>query len=195
MDRANTVNSANMNIPSNKRDAAGLESRRLEGVKLLKQGMSQSSVARQLQVSRQAVHQWASQLSEGREQALKAKGFGRPTRLSAAQVIELRNWLQRGPRAAGLPHDSWTIQRVCMLIHRRFDIEYSGPGCWGLLQRLKISLEAISSPAQDEAAASESPASIEQRPNNPARSFDYVVHTLSQRGPTARDSYFRMGSQ
>jgi transposase len=185
-----------MTIASNKRDSAGLESRRLEGVRLLKQGMSQSSVARQLQVSRQAVHQWAAQLSDGNgnEQQLKAKGFGRPARLSAAQVTELRSWLDRGPRAAGLPADGWTIQRVCLLIHRLFQVEYSGPGCWGLLQRLSISLESLP-PVQAAQLPQEAPATADARPGNPARSFDYVVRTLSKRGFSPRDAIFQMGSQ
>ena len=47
-----------------RRDFEALEGRRMEAAKLLKQGVSQSEVARRLGVHRQSVIRWARQLPQ-----------------------------------------------------------------------------------------------------------------------------------
>ena len=77
--------------------------RRLEGVKLLRQGkLSQAVIARQLGVSEAAVSQWQRQLNEGGLKALRLRrASGRPAKLNAAQLRELVRLLKQGALANG----------------------------------------------------------------------------------------------
>jgi len=127
-----------------KMDPAWLESRRLEGARLLEQGVGAAEVARHLSVSRQAVYLWRSALLvNGDGQQLKAKKLGRRERLNADQIDQLRSWLEQGPRAAECEREVWTILLVRKLIALRFGCTYSDAGCWGLLRRAQISLKDI----------------------------------------------------
>jgi len=47
-----------------RRDFEALEARRMEAARLLRQGVSQSEVARRLEVHRQSVIRWARQLAQ-----------------------------------------------------------------------------------------------------------------------------------
>jgi transposase len=56
-----------------RRDFAGLERRRMAAAELLRQGMSQSEVARRLGVHRQSVIRWARQLAQSGRAGLKLR--------------------------------------------------------------------------------------------------------------------------
>src|SRR5271170_1374396 len=61
-----------------RRDLAALEQRRMEAARLLKEGLSQSEVARELGVHRQSVSRWARELEQSGVRGLrKAKHTGR----------------------------------------------------------------------------------------------------------------------
>ena len=67
-----------------RRDFDKLEQRRLEAVDLLRQGIHQAEVARQVGAHRQSVNRWARQLEQGGKRALRKAGrAGRKPRLSA----------------------------------------------------------------------------------------------------------------
>src|SRR5208282_5056492 len=96
-----------------RRDFAALERRRMEAVRLLRQGLSQSAVARELGVHRQSVSRWARELGEAGVRGLrKAAGTGRPAKLSPAQLRDLERALKRGPEAFGFASGLWTARRV-----------------------------------------------------------------------------------
>jgi transposase len=57
-----------------RRDFGALERRRMEAAELLKQGRSQSEVARRLGVHRQSVIRWARQLAQSGRAGLKKAG-------------------------------------------------------------------------------------------------------------------------
>jgi transposase len=124
-----------------KRDFAALEERRLEAAKLLKRGVSQSEVARQLGVVRQTVAVWHKRLIEGGKQSLKRGDLGRPRQLSAQQEKELGKALMTGALAAGYPTELWTLPRVGKLIATRFGVEYSTGHLWHLLRRMGFSCQ------------------------------------------------------
>ena len=54
-----------------RRDFAALERRRMEAARLLRQGVSQSEVARRVGVHRQSVSRWAASLDEKDRAGLK----------------------------------------------------------------------------------------------------------------------------
>jgi transposase len=118
-----------------------MEQRRLEGARLLKRKVSQSEVARQVGVSRQAVALWARQLAavNGAVGKLKARPLGRPKRLDAHQCERLKKMLLKGALAAGFATELWTVKRVRALVAREFGVRYSNTGGWELLRRLGFS--------------------------------------------------------
>jgi transposase len=124
-----------------KRDLEAIEARRIAGARMLKRKVAQADVARELDVSRQAVSLWAKQLAEvnGAVGKLKAKTLGRPKRLSAEQCESLSRMLIAGALHAGFPTELWTVKRVCALVAREFGVEYTNSGCWELLRSLGFS--------------------------------------------------------
>ena len=124
-----------------KRDLEAMEQRRLEGARLLKRKVSQSEVARQVGVSRQAVALWGQPLAavNGAVGKLKARPLGRPKRLDAQQCERLRKMLVKGALAAGFVTALWTVKRVRVLIAREFGVQYSNTGGWELLRSLGFS--------------------------------------------------------
>ena len=85
-----------------RRDFEALEQRRLEALRLLRQGLNQSEVARRVWVVRQSVARWAAQARAGGKRALRQAGrAGRKPRLSAAQKVRLERRLEQGPQRLG----------------------------------------------------------------------------------------------
>src|SRR5208337_132809 len=97
-----------------RRDFEGLEERRMEAARLLKQGVSQSEVARRLGVHRQSVIRWARQLERSGVRGLRRAGrAGRKPKLGAAQLQRIEQGLKwprikRKPSARGAPSSSST---------------------------------------------------------------------------------------
>ena len=96
-----------------RRDFEGLERRRMAAAQLLKQGVSQSEVARRLGVHRQSVIRWARQLLQSGRAGLKQAGrAGRKPKLSASQLRKIEQALRRGPEALGYASGLWTAGRA-----------------------------------------------------------------------------------
>src|SRR5260370_41537729 len=86
-----------------RRDFAALEARRMEAARLLRQGLSQSQVARAVGVHRQSVSRWPQELEQSGVRGLRqAKRTGRPPTLIPAQLRDLERSLKRGPEAVGI---------------------------------------------------------------------------------------------
>lgn len=130
--------------------------RRLEGVKLLRQGkLSQAVIARQLGVSEAAVSQWQRQLNEGGLKALRSRrATGRPAKLSAAQLRKLVRLLKRGALANGFETERWTQGRIQQLIERTFEVTYHVNYVGRLMKHLGWSVQKPETRAieRDEAA-------------------------------------------
>ena len=87
-----------------RRDFEGLEARRMEAARLLRQGVSQSEVARRLEVHRQSVIRWARQLAQSGRVGLKKAGrAGRKPRLGGEQLKQLQQALKRAPKRRAMP--------------------------------------------------------------------------------------------
>ena len=85
-----------------KRDFEGLEHRRFRAYTLLKDGLSEAEVARQVGVHRQSVNRWAQQIEKNGRRGLKKAGrAGRKSRLSEADLKKLEIKLKEGPQPLG----------------------------------------------------------------------------------------------
>ncbi|MBI5876192.1 MAG: transposase [Chloroflexi bacterium] len=102
-----------------------LEERRLAGARMLRDGLRQAEIARELGVSEAAVSQWKHELAQNGTEALRAiPATGRPCKLDTRQRLELKRVLQQGPRAAGFDAEQWTQPMVRQLVQRRFGVWY-----------------------------------------------------------------------
>jgi transposase len=123
-----------------KRDFEAMERRRLAGLKLLKEGLNQSEVARRVKVCSQSVSRWAKTLQEKGEKGLKAAGrAGRLPLLDAGQLRQLTKRLLEGPEKLGYESPLWTCPRVADLIEREFGVRYHAGHVWKILRQLNWS--------------------------------------------------------
>jgi transposase len=103
--------------------AAELERRRRQAVQAVKDGESQTTVARVLGVARSTVFRWLK--SDKSTDGLAAKPHPGPAcRLSTEQHRELAALLLQGAKAHGWSTDLWTTARVAVLIERHFGTRY-----------------------------------------------------------------------
>jgi transposase len=120
-----------------KRDFDALERRRFKAFGLLKKGLSEAQVARQVGVHRQSVNRWADQIKEqGREGLRQAGRAGRKSRLSEADLKRFETGLKRGAEALGYETNLWTLDRVAELIERDFGVKYHAGHVSWLLKKL-----------------------------------------------------------
>jgi len=106
-------------------NAAELEARRLRAVDLLRDGKSNTEVARLIGVDVSSVKRWKRAAAEGGNAALAAKpNRGRPPRLTLEQMQELAQMVRTGPLAAGFRTNLWTCRRVAQVIRDRFGVKY-----------------------------------------------------------------------
>jgi transposase len=120
-----------------RRDFAALERRRMEAARLLREGLSQSEVARRVGVHRQSVSRWARELGESGVRGLRKAGrTGRPPKLSPAQLRDLERALKRGPEGFGFASGLWTASRVRDLIEYRSGVRYHEDHVWRILRKL-----------------------------------------------------------
>lgn len=85
-----------------KRDLQEMEARRRRGMRMLKRGIAQAEVARELGVSRQTASTWAWRLADD-PQAWRRRPLGKPGGLTAADKRKLAKLLVKGAVANGFP--------------------------------------------------------------------------------------------
>jgi transposase len=125
------------NPAGEKRNFDALEKRRMKAAKLLRQGICEAEVARQLGMHRQSVNRWAHQLNEDGLAGLKKAGrAGRKSRLSAVDVNTIRKALKRGSEALGYKTGLWTTRRVADLIEQKCGVRYHSVHVGKLLNKL-----------------------------------------------------------
>src|SRR5579863_3015194 len=133
-----------------RRDFSELERRRMEGAQLLRQGVPQAEVARQLGVHRQSISRWALQLEEKGLRGLKQAGrAGRKPELSEEDLVRIERQLKRGPKAFGYRTELWTAARVARLIEEECGVHYHPGHVWRLLRRMGWSCQRPSGRARE----------------------------------------------
>ena len=120
-----------------RRDFGRLERRRLQAAKLLREGVPQAEVARQVGVHRQSVSRWDQQLQQGGVRALKKAGrAGRKPHLRPEDLRRIERGLKRGPEALGYGTSLWTCWRVAHLIEHECGVKYHPSQAWRILRQL-----------------------------------------------------------
>jgi transposase len=111
-----------------------LQARRRRAAELFAAGIHQAEVARQLQVSAQAVSVWHARWQAGGTDALRSKGPSGPTpRLSDAQLATIEQALLEGATANGFTGELWTLERIALVIERLTGVRYHPAWVWALL--------------------------------------------------------------
>lgn len=120
-----------------RRDFEKLEQRRLMAAELLRKGVHQAEVARQVGVHRQSVSRWAEELRQGGKRALRKAGrAGRRPRLRPEDLRRIEKALKRGPEALGYETGLWTAARVAHLIEQECKVKYHPSQAWRILGQL-----------------------------------------------------------
>ena len=121
--------------PAAQREREQLEARRLQAAELFAVGVHQAEVARQLEVSAQAVSVWHARWREGGVEALRSRGPSGPApRLSDAQLATVEQALLEGATANGFVGELWTLDRVAVVIERRTGVRHHPAHVWALLR-------------------------------------------------------------
>jgi putative transposase len=116
-----------------------METRRLAAAKELLSGVTQSQVARRYGVSRTTASRWhRSIVHKGFEGLRRRRATGRPCRLTADQVEEIRRMYTSGAQAFGFATDRWTTGRLAETIERRFGIRYDQDHVGRLLHKFGL---------------------------------------------------------
>lgn len=127
----------------------------MAAARLLRTGLSEAAVARELGVHRQSVNRWARQLLvAGRPGLRKAGRAGRKPKLTARDLAGVARALERGPEALGYDTSLWTAARVAVLIEERCGVRYHPGHVWRILRQLGWSCQRPTGRAleRDEAA-------------------------------------------
>ena len=121
--------------PAAQQERDRLQARRLRAAELFAAGVIQAEVARQLEVSAQAVSVWHVRFQQGGAEALRSRGPSGPApRLSDAQLARIEQALLEGATANGFVGELWTLDRVAVVIQRLTRVQHHPAHVWALLR-------------------------------------------------------------
>jgi transposase len=121
--------------PAAQRERDRLQARRLRAAELFAAGVHQAEVARQLEVSAQAVSGWHARWQTGGTDALRSRGPSGPApRLSDAQLAQVEQALLAGATANGFVGELWTLDRIGLVIERLTGVRHHPAHVWALLR-------------------------------------------------------------
>jgi transposase len=107
-----------------------------------KHGVSQTNLAEWYGIERKTVYNWLTRFESANDVASLVAAAkddprpGRPRKLSAAELGELRRTLARPPAEAGYDDQEWTPPLLRAHIEEAYDLTYSTSSCRRLLREL-----------------------------------------------------------
>ena len=111
---------------------------RLHCVVLVSAGLSCARVAAAFGDDPRTVQRWVGRFeASGVDGLHDTSGSGRPARLDAAQLRQLRGVVATDPRLSGHALDAWDAEALRLEIERRFGITHSARHCARLLAALR----------------------------------------------------------
>jgi transposase len=143
---------------------------RLLAAILRKEGKTMGRIADELHVPVGTVHAWLRRLVDGGLERLHDEHrSGRPSRLDAMQLKELRRDLVRGPKPNGYDAPFWTTKIVQEHVRRKFGKEYRARGMRNTLHRVGFSSK-MPRPTNAKRAGKEEVESFKKRPTSSSAS-------------------------
>jgi transposase len=113
------------------------EARRVRAWELKQAGWRPQAIATALGVSKGAVSQWLGAVERQGVNALLARPHtGRPPELTAAQLLQLPDFLGHGAEAYGFRGEVWTCGRIASVIAQEFGVRYHKAHVSRLVKRL-----------------------------------------------------------
>lgn len=108
----------------------------------MREGHSGSEVARIVGASPGTVSVWKKKLARGSDAALNSKPHPGPaSKLKWGQKRRLLFMLGQGAVRHGWLTDLWTLDRIVVLIERKFKVTYDPSGVWHVLRGLDWSCQ------------------------------------------------------
>jgi transposase len=121
--------------PAAQQERDRLQARRLRAAELFAAGVTQAEIARQLEVSAQAVSVWHARWKEGGTDALRSRGPSGPApRLSDTQLATVEQALLDGAAANGFAGELWTLDRIALVIEHLTGVQHHPAHVWALLR-------------------------------------------------------------
>jgi transposase len=114
--------------------------KRIRAGRLLQKGNTPAEIALDVGVARQTVYTWKALFDEGGIDALREVRLrGRPAKLDADQLEDLRRAILQKPTEHGFGTELWTLKRVGVVIKRLHGVKYSETQIWRILGALGFS--------------------------------------------------------
>ena len=121
--------------PAAQQERDRLEARRLRAAELFAAGVRQAEVARQLEVSAQAVSVWHRRWQTRGPDGLRSRGPSGPApQLTDQQLATVEQALLQGARAYGFVGELWTLDRIATVIERLTGVQHHPAWVWALLR-------------------------------------------------------------
>src|SRR5215211_6846445 len=121
--------------PAAQRERDRLQARRLRAGELFAAGVRQAEVARQLEVSAQAVSVWHRRWQTRGTDGLRSRGSSGPApQLTDQQLATVEQALLQGAQAHGFVGELWTLDRIATVIERLTGVQHHPAWVWALLR-------------------------------------------------------------
>ncbi len=135
---------------SRKRDRRALEHRRFKAINLHKRGFSQYRIAKDLNVSFEAVSNWVEVYEQKGLKGLKTQGQPGPkSSLTDEDRQKLKIAILKGPQAYGYDTGIWTLQRIAALISKMTKITFKTTQTWRIVTTLGFSCQKPTARAKE----------------------------------------------
>jgi len=129
---------------------SSLERRRIQGGKLIEQGLRNCEIVGILKCSPSAVKRWRKIVNKHGAEALVPKPRpGRTPKLTEKQLAQLKRLLKQGATEFGYADAVWTSHRVTLLIQGQFDVVYSSRQVRRILCKIGYSPKELIKHSQD----------------------------------------------
>jgi transposase len=143
---------------------------RLLAAMLRKKGKTMGQIADDLHTPVGTIHSWLKRLMDlGLKSLHDEHRSGRPLKLSAEELKEMRHDLIRGPKANGFDAPFWTTKIVQEHVKRKYGKEYRARGMRNMLHRAGFSSK-MPRPANAKRAGKEEVVSFKKRPTSSSAS-------------------------
>lgn len=124
------------------RDRRALEQRRLKAIGLYQKGQTQYQIAKQLDVSFEAVSNWVEIYQKGGIKALKTKGHPGPkSQLTDKDRSKIKAAILKGPNAYGYDTGIWTLERIAAVIRKLAKTTLKTTQTWRVVTSLGFSCQ------------------------------------------------------